>query len=113
MNNLMYIIKKLLNWIRIILLIIKIFNMEDIIHNFFNEIFFNNISEGEGEGEGEKKEKEKDDYNKEIHLNSLMLKTISAVALICWFKLSKDEMGYVILGIVLSEILEKVVEMTK
>jgi len=114
-------IKNLLNWIRTLLLIVKIFNIEDLFYNFFNEIILNNIGENENGNENEngkenEKENEKEkkaDYNKEIHRNSFMLKFIGAVAFICWLKLSKDEMGYVFLAIALSELLEKIVEKTK
>ena len=110
-------IKNLLNWIRTLLLIVKIFNIEDLFYNFFNEIILNNIGENEnGNGNGNENEngkEKKDDYNKEIHRNSFMLKFIGAVAFICWLKLSKDEMGYVFLAIALSELLEKIVEKTK
>jgi hypothetical protein len=58
-------------------------------------------------------DKQKSDYNNEIHKNSLMLKFIGSVALICWFKLTKDEMGYVFVGMLLSELLEIIVEKTK
>jgi len=118
-------IKNLLNWIRTLLLIVKIFNIEDLFYNFFNEIILNNIGENENgngnenengkekENENGKEKEKKDDYNKEIHRNSFMLKFIGAVAFICWLKLSKDEMGYVFLAIALSELLEKIVEKTK
>lgn len=104
----MYIIKKLLNWIRIILLIIKILNIEDL----FNEVIFKNIVE-DNEAAPENKKEEKDAYNEEVHRNSLILKFIGAVTFICWLKLSKDEMGYVFLAVIISEILEKIVEKTK
>jgi len=107
--KIIYIIKQLWNVIRTLLLIIKIFNIEDLFYNFFNEIIFNNI----GENVNEEEKSSKDDYNKEIYRNSLMLKFIGAVTFICWLKLSKDEMGYVFLAIALSEILEKIVEKTK
>jgi hypothetical protein len=108
----MYIIKKLLNWIRIILLIIKIFNIEDLFHNLFNEVIFKNIVE-DNEAAPENKKEEKNAYNEEVHRNSLILKFMGAVTFICWLKLSKDEMGYVFLAVILSEILEKIVEKTK
>lgn len=106
----MKIIKKIWDGIRILLFIIKIFSIEDLLYNLSNEIFFNNIVEG---NENDKNKEEKDAYNKEIYKNSLMLKFIGAVAFICWLKLSKDEMGYVFFAIVLSEVLEKIVEKTK
>ena len=123
--KIIYMIKNLLNWIRTLLLIVKIFNIEDLFYNFFNEIILNNIGENENgngnenengkekENENGKEKEKKDDYNKEIHRNSFMLKFIGAVAFICWLKLSKDEMGYVFLAIALSELLEKIVEKTK
>ena len=108
--KIIYMIKKLLNIIRTCLLIFKIFNIEDLFYNFFNEIIFSNI--GENANEEENKEN-KENYNNEIYRNSLMLKFIGAVTFICWLKLSKDEMGYVFLAIILSEILEKIAEKTK
>jgi len=108
--KIIYMIKNLLNGIRTLLLILKIFNIEDLFYNFFNEIIFNNIGEN---GNEEENKENKDDYNSEIYRNSLMLKFIGAVTFICWLKLSKDEMGYVFLAIILSEILEKIVEKTK
>ena len=111
--KIIYMIKNLLNGIRTLLLISKIFNMEDLLYNFFNEIIFNNIGENVNEEENKENKENKEDYNNEIYRNSLMLKFIGAVTFICWLKLSKDEMGYVFLAIVLSEILEKIVEKTK
>ena len=111
--KIIYMIKNLLNGIRTLLLILKIFNIEDLFYNFFNEIIFNNIGENSNEEENKENKENKEAYNNEIYRNSLMLKFIGAVTFICWLKLSKDEMGYVFLAIVLSEILEKIVEKTK
>jgi len=104
--KIIYLIKNLWNLIKIVLLIIKIFNIEDLFLNFLEENEINKEKENE-------KEKEKDEYNKEIYRNALMLKVIGAATFICWLKLSKDEIGYVFLALILSEILEKIVEKTK
>ena len=111
--KIIYMIKNLLNGIRTLLLILKIFNIEDLFYNFFNEIIFNNIGENVNEEENKENKENKEAYNNEIYRNSLMLKFIGAVTFICWLKLSKDEVGYVFLAIAISEILEKIVEKTK
>ena len=111
-------IKNLWNLIKIVLLILKIFNIEDLFLNFLEENEINKEKDEEVKINKEKDEevkinKEKDEYNKEIYRNALMLKVIGAATFICWLKLSKDEIGYVFLALILSEILEKIVEKTK
>jgi hypothetical protein len=90
------IIKNLWNGIRMLLLIIKIFNIEDFLSNLFNEIILNNIGDDTVSKEEIKEEikeevkeeikgevKAKEEYNKEIYKNSLMLKFIGAITFIC------------------------------
>jgi len=86
------IIKNLWNGIRMLLLIRKIFKIEDFLSNLFNEIILNNIGEDtdtvskeevKEEVKEEAKAKAKEEYNKEIYKNSLMLKFIGAITFIC------------------------------
>jgi hypothetical protein len=86
--KIIYIINKFYGKIKIFFLILKFFNIEDLFNNLFNEIILNNIGEENTSTDKEntstdKVVKEKSDYNNEIHKNSLMLKFIGSVALIC------------------------------
>ncbi len=87
---------------RFMRLFIYILNLEGLLYNLFNDLFFlfSNIDDIE-------KKKEIYEYKKEVERNIKILKFITCISLISWYNLSPEQIGCVGLSWILSEIIDK------
>ena len=102
-------IKNSIKYIKIFFLIIRLFNIEEIINNFINEIFFTYNQENNIDIKSKDEENiEKEEYQKEIDRNVLIIKFIITSSLICWFNLSQEQGGYLFMAVMLTEIVDNI-----
>ena len=105
--------------IKIILLLIKLFNMEELVNNILYNILFlfeneeiSTTSEVTTTSEVPTNSEAAEDRKGEIRRNELICKFILSVSIICWFDLTKEQSGYMFISLVLIEVLDYIREKT-
>jgi hypothetical protein len=89
-------------YLNVLVLIIKLLNIENLLYDMFNDIFLTNVnSEIESN-----KDKVDDAYKLEVERNLLMIKLILGVSIIGYFNLSSEQIGGLFIAYLLSEIID-------
>jgi len=95
--------------IKILFRIIRLLNIEEIINNSINEILFIYNEENNSDIKTENKQNvEKTEYQRGIDRDTLIVKIIIASSIISWLSLSKEQAGYLFIGVMLTEIFDRI-----